>query len=494
MLRLLTVLLAGILAGCVLAPALPAATPSPSPAPTAAPGPLPTPLPSPTPPEPTAAPPLPRPSYALSAVLDYAAHTLAVEETIIYPNRTGRPLEVLALAVEAADYPGVFTLQSIRDGSGSAIPAGEPVDNRLDLPLPQPLQPGETLTLQISYALALPQRIESSTAKPMPFGWSDRQTNLVDWYPFVAPYDPVQGWLLHPPGYYGEHQVYEAADFTVRLRLEGSLTALTLAASAPETLDGDWRTFTLTEARTFAISASPYLKSQSRQVGDTTVTAYTFLLDEVAGSRALNAAAQALELFSRLYSPYPHPSLAVVEADFLDGMEYDGLFFLSYGFYNLSTGRPDEYLVALSAHETAHQWWFSSIGNDQALEPWLDEALCTYSEKIFYDFTAPEALAWWWDYRVRYFEPQGAINDSIYNPRKALDPYPAYRAAVYLNGAVFLDELRAQIGDEAFFAFLKDYAGTYRGQIATRAGFFEVLARHTPVDLAPLVARFFDLP
>ena len=86
----------------------------------------------------------------------------------------------------------------------------------------------------------------------------------------------------------------------------------------------------------------------------------------------------------------------MVEADFLDGMEYDGLYFLSKGFYNLYSGGPADYLTAIAAHETSHQWWYSAIGNDQALEPWLDEALATYSERLFYENLHPEGLVWWW--------------------------------------------------------------------------------------------------
>ena len=42
-----------------------------------------------------------------------------------------------------------------------------------------------------------------------------RQANFVDWYPFVVPYVPGQGWVLHNPWYYGEHLLYDLADFDV---------------------------------------------------------------------------------------------------------------------------------------------------------------------------------------------------------------------------------------------------------------------------------------
>ena len=31
-------------------------------------------------------------------------------------------------------------------------------------------------------------------------------------------------------------------------------------------------------------------------------------------------------------------------------------------------------------HETAHQWFYSLVGNDQARDPWLDEGLATWAE------------------------------------------------------------------------------------------------------------------
>ena len=41
--------------------------------------------------------------------------------------------------------------------------------------------------------------------------------NLTNWYPFVVPY--INGeWILHEPWYYGEHLVYDAADYEVNVK------------------------------------------------------------------------------------------------------------------------------------------------------------------------------------------------------------------------------------------------------------------------------------
>jgi len=103
--------------------------------------------------------------------------------------------------------------------------------------------------------------------------------------------------------------------------------------------------------------------------------------------------AKALPLYSRLWGSYPHPMFTGVQADFLDGMEYDGLYFLSTDYYNWHKDSQEDFLVALAAHETAHQWFSALVGNDQALQPWLDEALCTYSEVLYYENLYPQALA-----------------------------------------------------------------------------------------------------
>lgn len=476
-----------------------ASAPTLAPTPTASPLPTPqlaataTPAPEATP-TPTAAVPaeLPAPAYTITAAYDFAARSLSAVQTITWANRSGEAIAEMVLMIDASVFPGVFRLTMVKSTAGPAVAGTQWERTWLRLPLERALAPGETIQLEIAYELLMPARIADASRRPMVFGWSERQTNLVDWFPYLPPYQPGSGWLFHPPGHYGEHQVYEASDFIVNLQTLNAPSGMVIAASAPERIDGDWRRYELKGARTFAVSFSQRYQVATRQVNGVTVTSYFFPEHAAAGEAAAQTTAESLELFGRLFGPYPHTTLAVVEADFLDGMEYDGLFFLSNGFYNLYSGKPGDYLVALAAHETAHQWWFGLVANNQALEPWLDEALCTYSEKLYYENLHPEALTWWWDVRVRYFQPRGFVDDSIYNPHGEAQAYRAYRDAVYLNGAVFLDELRTLVGDEAFFAFLKEFAGQYAGSIATGSDFFTLLRAHTDADLTPLLQRYFQ--
>jgi hypothetical protein len=430
-------------------------------------------------------------------VLDYYAHSLTISETISYVSSASEAIPDLTLVVEANRWPGSFSLVSLTWADGRAIDGYELLEARLHIPLLQPLQPGEEVGLELTYRLELPEiPPPSDVTRPVPYGYSGKQTNIVDWYPYIPPFVAGSGWLVHPKWGFGEHQVFDTANFDVRLSLAEAVPGLLMAASGPAEPDGESYLYHLERARAFALSASMDYVLQSTTVGDVIVNSYFFRYDQKAGEQVLHDSAAALELYRRLFKPYPHASLSVVEADFLDGMEYDGLFFLSRGFYNLYEGTPQGYLTFIAAHETAHQWWYGIVGNDQALEPWLDEALCTYTEHIFYEnvyaeyqtATGESIVDWWWYYRVNFYDPAGWVAGSIYD----FNLFRPYRDAVYLNGAKFFQDLRTVIGDEAFFAFLKDYASREADHIATSGDFFSILKNHTSKNLDNLLATYFQ--
>lgn len=449
-----------------------------------------------TEPTPEAAPQSAPPVYTLEVILDYYAHTLAVTETVTYTNNSSSPIPNLVMFVEPNRYASGFALHALTLDGSQAVETYSLSGNRLEIPLSVPLMPGQSLTLTLRFDLSLPAIPEpSDTTKPMPYGYTARQTNLVDWYAFFPPYTPDQGWMWRQPGHFGEHQVYEAAVYQVTISLDLPVLDVVLAASAPAAQDGLTYRYTMPLARNFVWSASQQYQVLSQQVGEVTVYSYYFPYNTTAGEAALWYTAKALETYSQVYGPYPYSTLSVVEADFLDGMEYGGLYFLSRGFYDLYDETPFGYLPIIAAHETAHQWWYGIVGNDQAKEPWLDESLCTFSERVFYEnvypdlqFGAQPVVDWWHYFRIDYYEPDGWVNGSLYD----YNGYRRYRNAVYLRGADFLQDLRQQVGDEAFFAFLQDYAVQKAFQTASAEDFFAILEEHTDQDINPLLAEYFQ--
>jgi aminopeptidase N len=171
-------------------------------------------------------------------------------------------------------------------------------------------------------------------------------------------------------------------------------------------------------------------------------------------------------------------------------MESDGLFYLDMEYFRKYNYTAQNLLTTLMAHESAHNWWYGAVGNDPAHEPWLDEALATYSELLFYERVHPADVEWWWEFRVNQWQPAGWVDSTAYE----LPTFRPYVNAVYLRGVLFLDDIRAAMGDEAFFAFLREYAQQGAHRLVTGEEFLWKLAYAAPNQaLNTILNEYFRL-
>ncbi len=384
------------------------------------------------------------------------------------------------MIVEANRYHNCFSLETLAINNfkvNAQLKGGI-----LEIPLGTNLESGESIKLEFIYKLNIPAKRHEDV-----FGYlSDYQINIVNWYPFVAPYIADKGWLFYEPSGVGEHLVYESSDFDVSLKVNGG-KELIVAASAEGKKNGTETQYKLEEARTFVFSVSPHFGSLGQPSENMNVTSFFYRNYKFAGEGILKAAAQAISIYSDRYAPYPYESLSIVQTDLADGMEYDGLIFMGSKFYDEYDGTIKNNLVMLGVHEVSHQWWFGSVGSDTAQEPWLDEALALYSERIFYETAYPFPVNWWWRFRVRWFNPTGWVDTTIYDGYD----FRGYTNAVYLRGGLFLEDLRVRIGEKAFNSFLQDYASSYAGKIATSDDFFATLDKNTDEDYSDLLEIYF---
>jgi hypothetical protein len=410
-------------------------------------------------------------------LMDYADHQVGVDETIRYTNQTGVTLGELVMAVEPNLRDG-FTLENIMlDGK---LLTYDLSGQRLSVTLPQGLASGAQITLSMRFRISLPPKI-----KDAPYGYDVDQVNLTDWYPFIVPYS--NGWILHDPSPIGEHLVYDAADFDVNVKTTQTGIVIATSGVADAQPNGEWTRYRLSGARTFALSASDQFLTYDATAGSAKILVYYYPGYDTEGAAILNASVRAVGIFEAKFGAFPYGSLSIIEADLNDGQEYDGLIFLATKFYNEYEGSARSNLVAIGVHEIAHQWWFGLVGNDQAMEPWLDEAMSVYSEAIFYKFIYPNSLDWWWNFRVNWFGPSGYVDTSIYEAPS----FRAYVNAAYLNGANFLEALNDRMGDDAFFQFLQDYTTRFGHGRATAYDFFAVARQHTTADISDLIAAYF---
>ncbi|MCC7361097.1 MAG: hypothetical protein IT317_16555 [Anaerolineales bacterium] len=497
---------AGRLALALLLAACQSAAPSPPTVPTATPPPVsvpaatatappatptierasPTVAPAPATPTPLAAAssPLSRPAYALTATVDTVAHTIAVTAVVTFvPPDSAQaffnfnPLQAAALAQPL----------TVQVNGRPATPALDGV--WVSVPFPAGLPPDAPVRVAFTYALRLAAVNPNAWGWRGTLGWTDRQLNLGDWYPALAPYTAA-GWLTPPPTALGEYAATPYSDFTVRIAAAGLDAApFVLGSGSPQPCAPDW-CFILTGGRFVAYVVSSVMQTATVQT-TTGVTVTSVYLPEhaAAAQAALRAAAAALETYTDLFGPYPFSQFVQVEGDFYDGMEYSGLSYVGAGYYAEYDGTPRNLLTLISAHEVAHQWWYNQVGNDQAHAPWLDEALCTYAEPLFLARRYPEAVDWWWRFRVDAYAPRGAVDSTIYDH----GDFRGYVDAVYLRGAQMLRAMHTALGDARFVAFLRAYAAAQAGQLATAADFWAAYAA-AGGDPAAVQAAYFAAP
>ncbi len=426
------------------------------------------------------------PLHTVSAEVDYAARRVEVEQHTRYVNRTGDSLSAIVFSVEPNRYPDLFSLISVTaKNAGIEVTASELTGRRLSVELSHPLASGCALELDLRFQLRITPVGQVLSANSGYLGYTARQLNLGLWLPALAPYRAGR-WITHDSAPVGEQTIHELADWDVALRVVNAPDGLILAAPGiVAQIDAErWR-IRHNAARDLALSLSPaYLVERVMTENGIAVEAYTFSDAQVnqdnatvnGGAHMLDAAAKAIAMYSDLFGAYPHDRFVIIQADFRDGMEFSGLAYVGGEWFRTFPGSPASYLTIITVHETAHQWWYGRVGSDQALTPWLDEALATYSEYIFYEEYHPALKDWWWSFRVDAFLNVETGFPPVDSPVFAFTSSRAYINAVYLRGARMFHQLRADLGTDAFFDWLRRYADAGDGQIASAETLWSLLS------------------
>ncbi len=413
-----------------------------------------------------------RTRYNIEATLDWTTQQVQVEQTVSYRNDHPEPLVELVFHVEPRRLAGIMTFQHAYAADGEPI-GGIRLDGwRLTVSLLEPVDPGCEARIKLVYDLRL--RPYSSENPIGYLAYTDRQVNLAHWFPTVGlyGYEAPGEWYTPRLHYIGEQSTPEIADFTVQLEVLNAPDDLVLAAPGQivQSQSNSWE-FELKEARDFAISLSAAFHVSTATVDDTEIELYYFEAANGSAnpaSRAILDAEQALILYNELFGTYPRPRLVIVEADFPDGMEFTGLVFVSEAWYRLWNGRVSDWLTAITVHEISHQWWYALVANNQGINPYMDEALATYCELLYYEHYYPDLVEWWWDFRIFQHQTDDPVDATVYDYAS----WRPYIDAVYLRGVQMLHHVRNEVGDDVFKEWLHTYASNYAGQIASPDDFW----------------------
>ena len=143
------------------------------------------------------------------------------------------------------------------------------------------------------------------------------------------------------------------------------------------------------------------------------------------------------------------------------------------------------------AHEIAHQWWGQAVGWKNYHEQWLSEGFAQYFAALYAERErGPEQFGnvlrqmrkWAID-----LSPQGPVYLG-YRLGHIRGEGRTFRALVYNKGAMVLHMLRRLVGDEAFFAGLREFYTTWRYRKAGTDDFRIAMEKTSGRSLE----RFFD--
>lgn len=406
------------------------------------------------------------PYYTMRIEVDADAESFRGSQIISYTNTTTATLNDLVLR----SYPN-FPPDVMGDGGDtrtevmSVASDGQPLDLRVEkqdtvyrVMLKQPLAPNKVLTLETTF---------KGTLK----AWDDGSYPFLSAYPMLALWDSAtQTWRTDVTRF-PDRVFAQAAWYDVSVTLPKDLQVFATGSAVTSSNDGKQTTtrFVSSPVREWAASFGRF-ESLKTITNGITVTVYQTVKSQHDLERVRDMAAGSLQSYEQRFGAYPYRELD------LHVMEWDGSGGIEYPAFTIilvptTVNDRTDFVVA---HEVAHQWWYALAGNDMYREPWLDESLANYSAFVgANDVLGAEQAQAYWQNEIERLYQQGEANGGA-PAGLAITEYASFNAyyrAVYGKGAVFLAVLREQIGDEAFFAGLRDYYANNQFGIGTRQRF-----------------------
>ncbi len=176
--------------------------------------------------------------------------------------------------------------------------------------------------------------------------------------------------------------------------------------------------------------------------------------------------AQMLDYFTSVYGLVPYANLNVIEtADGApNGYSAPGLIFLS------PRAISREVNANVLANQLARQWWEIDVSPVSRNHIWLENGMALYSEALW---TEHEKGASAIDQRMRDAAVTALTVDDVplIQTSRLEDYSPEYWALSANKGAVVIGMLRSTMGDEKFFAALKDFLAKNAWKSVTTADF-----------------------
>lgn len=186
-----------------------------------------------------------------------------------------------------------------------------------------------------------------------------------------------------------------------------------------------------------------------------------------------------MKLFVRLFGDYPLSegyTVLVTDDDLEIPLEAQGISI--FGANHCDGKGGSERLIA---HELAHQWFGNSVTAKRWRHIWLHEGFACYAEWLWSENSGGRSAEQW----ARHYYQRLANS-----PRDLVlaDPGPRdmFDDRVYKRGAMTLHVLRRHLGDDNFFALLRDWTARYRHSTVVTDDFTGLASHYADESLRPL--------
>jgi aminopeptidase N len=150
----------------------------------------------------------------------------------------------------------------------------------------------------------------------------------------------------------------------------------------------------------------------------------------------------------------------------------------------------------VNVHEMAHSYFGDAVVCRDFAHAWLKESWATYIEYCWQADSAGRDAADY-VYYLHRSEYLDEANNAYQRPiitRRFQSSWDLYDCHLYEGGACRLHTLRAELGDDTFWAAVRDYLKRYQHQVVETDDFRRVLEEHSGRSLGKFFDQWFHTP
>ncbi len=358
----------------------------------------------------------------------------------------------------------------------------------LNVKLANSLLPGERIDVLIEYSFILPNCEHR-------FGYGENTINLANFYPVACVFEQG-GFVTNPYNANGDPFFSDIANYDVTINCNKNLVVAGTGVKTEKEEHAITKTvnFFAKAVRDFACVLSEKFEIKTAKAGKVSVDYYFF--NDKTPEQSLQAGVDAINTFSKKFGQYPYQNFNIVETDFVyGGMEYPNLVMISSDIENV-----DDYINVI-VHETAHQWWYGMVGNDEYTFPWLDESLTEFSTVLFYDynkgynFSHKKMVKSCHDNYALFVSVYTDVLGNLNTSMRAVNEYntePEYIYCIYVKGVLMFESLYNLMGEKNFIKALQEYFNANKFKNAKPEDLISAFERVNKADLQGFFSSWID--